>query len=177
MRPVLSMPGSVGIDLLQCFKISGILVITSDRLQHGQHTRLYRKTSPILGEFFFFLAGRKTIGAMMLYFGSNTSQPIPNKFAHIFFSKNGQVKFWPDNENFQKSIISLLQLEFNRNERYYCVYPLIFAQIGQFSYFLDFESIRITGLWLFLCFLLKKKVFIAILKSFFEKIMSKPKSI
>ena len=37
----------------------------------------------------------KTIGAMMLPFGCNTSQPIPNILAHNFFSKNGQVEFWP----------------------------------------------------------------------------------
>ena len=37
---------------------------------------------------------------MMLPFGCNTSQPIPNILADTFFSKNGQVKFWPDNENF-----------------------------------------------------------------------------
>ena len=36
----------------------------------------------------------------MLPFGCNTSQPIPNILADTFFSKNGQVKFWPDNENF-----------------------------------------------------------------------------
>ena len=36
---------------------------------------------------------------MMLPFGCNTSQPIPNILADKFFSKNGQVKFWPDNEN------------------------------------------------------------------------------
>ena len=46
-----------------------------------------------------FLAGIKTSGAMMLRFGCNTSQPIPNILADNFFSKNGQVKFWPDNEN------------------------------------------------------------------------------
>ena len=69
----------------------------------------------------FFLAGIKTIGAMMLPFGCNTSQPIPNILADTFFSKNGQVKFWPDNENvgsvLKKSDISLLQLVVNRNER------------------------------------------------------------
>ena len=57
----------------------------------------------------------------MLPFGCNRSQPIPNILADNFFSKNGQVKFWPDNENFgsvlKKSIISLLQLVVNRNER------------------------------------------------------------
>ena len=36
----------------------------------------------------------------MFHFGCNTSQPIPNILADTFFSKNGQVKFWPDNENF-----------------------------------------------------------------------------
>ena len=69
----------------------------------------------------FFLAGIKTIGAMMLPFGCNTSQPIPNILADTFFSKNGQVKFWPDNENvgsvLKKSDISLLQLVVNSNER------------------------------------------------------------
>ena len=55
---------------------------------------------------------------MMLPFGCNRSQPIPNILADTFFWKNGQVKFWPDNENFgsvlKKSIISLLQLVVNR---------------------------------------------------------------
>ena len=41
-----------------------------------------------------------TIGAMMLPFGCYRSQPILNILADNFFSKNGQVKFWPDNENF-----------------------------------------------------------------------------
>jgi len=57
----------------------------------------------------------------MLPFGCNTSQPIPNILADNFFLKNGQVKFWPDNENvgsfLKKSDISLLQLVVNRNER------------------------------------------------------------
>ena len=68
-----------------------------------------------------FLAGIKIIGAMMLPFGCNRSQPIPNILADKFFSKNGQVKFGPDNENvgsvLKKSDISLLQLVVNRNER------------------------------------------------------------
>merc|ERR1712102_267333 len=59
--------------------------------------RLIAKLPLIIGG--FFLAGIKTIGAMMLPFGCNRSQPIPNILAGRFFSKNGQVKFWPDNEN------------------------------------------------------------------------------
>ena len=47
-----------------------------------------------------FLAGIKSIGAMMLPFGCNTSKPIPNILSVNFFTKNGQVKFWSDNENF-----------------------------------------------------------------------------
>merc|ERR1711923_509361 len=66
-------------------------------LQHGQETWFYRKTTPHYR--CFFLAGIKTIGAMMLPLGCNRSQPIPNILADTFFSKNGQVKFWPDNEN------------------------------------------------------------------------------
>ena len=100
--------------LLVCF--------VTDRLQclqQGQETRENRKTTPHYR--CFFLAGIKTIGAMMLPFGCNTSQPIPNILADTFFSKNGQVKFWPDNENvgsvLKKSDISLLQLVVNRNER------------------------------------------------------------
>ena len=96
--------------------------MSTDRLQclqHGQETCFYRKTTPHYR--WFFLAGIKTIGAMMLPFGCNTSQPIPNILADTFFSKNGQVKFWPDNENvgsvLKKSDISLLQLVVNRNER------------------------------------------------------------
>ena len=65
----------------------------------------------------------------MLPFGCNTSQPIPNILADTFFSKNGQVKFWPDNENvgsvLKKSDISLLQLVVNRNERCQCLYRRI----------------------------------------------------
>ena len=72
---------------------------TMDRLQHGHPSGLHRKTTPHF-RWFFFLAGIKTIGAMMLPFDSNRSQPIPNILADTFFSKNGQVKFWPDNENF-----------------------------------------------------------------------------
>ena len=68
-----------------------------------------------------FVAGIKTIGAMILPFGCNTSQPIPNILAHNFFSKKCQVKLWLDNENFvfvkKKSIIYLLQLVVNRNEQ------------------------------------------------------------
>ena len=95
---------------------------TTDRLQclqQGQETRENRKTTPHYR--WFLWAGIKTIGAMMLPFGCNTSQPIPNILADTFFSKNGQVKFWPDNENvgsvLKKSDISLLQLVVNRNER------------------------------------------------------------
>ena len=98
------------------------LYSTTDRLQclqHGQESRFHRKTTPHFR--WFFWAGIKTIGAMMLPFGCNTSQPIPNILADTFFSKNGQVKFWPDNENvgsvLKKSDISLLQLVVNRNER------------------------------------------------------------
>ena len=98
------------------------IVVSTDRLQclqHGQESRFHRKTTPHFR--WFFWAGIKTIGAMMLPFGCNTSQPIPNILADTFFSKNGQVKFWPDNENvgsvLKKSDISLLQLVVNRNER------------------------------------------------------------
>ena len=48
-------------------------------LQHGLESLFYRKTTPHFR--CLFLAGIKTIGAMMLYFGCNTSQPIPNIFA------------------------------------------------------------------------------------------------
>ena len=96
--------------------------IVTDRLQclqHGQDTWFYRKTTPHYR--CVFLAGIKTIAAMMLPFGCNRSQPIPNILADTFFSKNGQVKFWPENENvgsvLKKSDISLLQLVVNRNER------------------------------------------------------------
>ena len=96
----------------------------------------------------FFLAGIKTIGAMMLPFGCNTSQPIPNILADTFFSKNSQVKFWPDNENvgsvLKKSDISLLQLVVNRNERCQCLYPRIFAQIFHFSHFRGDSSNRVA---------------------------------
>ena len=40
-----------------------------------------------------FLAGIKSIGAMMLPFDCNTSQPIPNKLAYNYLSKNGEDKF------------------------------------------------------------------------------------
>ena len=45
---------------------------------------------------------------MMLPFGCNGSQPIPN----ILASKKCQVKLWPDNENFVfvKKIIDYLSL-------------------------------------------------------------------
>ena len=107
----------------QCFiSMSCTLCLITDRLQclqQGQETRENRKTTPHYR--WVFLAGIKTIGAMMLPFGCNTSQPIPNILADNAFSKNGQVKFWPDNEKFRvrlkKSIISLLQLVVNRNER------------------------------------------------------------
>ena len=116
----------------------------------------------------------------MLPFGCNTSQPIPNILADTFFSKNGQVKFWPDNENvgsvLKKSDISLLQLVVNRNERCQCLYPRIFAQIFHFSHFRGDSSNRVARNCDF-SFFLKKIGFITILQSFFEKIMSKPKPI
>jgi len=108
--------------LTSCLSFFWIVFIGTDRLQclqHGQETSFYRKTTPHYR--WFFWAGIKTIGAMMLPFGCNTSQPIPNILADNFFLKNGQVKFWPDNENvgsfLKKSDISLLQLVVNRNER------------------------------------------------------------
>ena len=65
------------------FFLSHFVPRTTDRLQHGHPSGLHRKTTPHYR--WFFLAGIKTIGAMMLPFGCNRSQPIPNILAHIFF--------------------------------------------------------------------------------------------
>ena len=116
----------------------------------------------------------------MLPFGCNRSQPIPNILADTFFSKNGQVKFWPDNENvgsvLKKSDISLLQLVVNRNERCQCLYPRIFAQF--FLFFAFSRRFKQQGCQKLRFFVFWKKIgFITILQSFFEKIMSKPKPI
>ena len=80
----------------------------------------------------FFLAERKTTGDILDLFDlfMFDAQPCPKILAHFEFSKSGQVKFWPDNENsgfvLQKSIISLLQLGVNRNGRK--MFSLFFGQ-------------------------------------------------
>ena len=124
---------------------SQVVASTMDRLQHGPLTRIHRKPAP---HFMCFFSWNKTIGAMMLPFGCNGSQPIPNILAHNFFSKKCQVKLWPDNENFVfvKKIIDYLSLEGRSQQNWTMLMSIPTYFCPNCFIFRIFEAIQARGL-------------------------------